>query len=417
MQGLCKGFHHAPINRQKVLLNEFARDTNPNKINLVLGVYQDESGSSTRLDSVSKATKLVNSSTLSTPYHYPQENASFLKSLDHLHLGLDWKTDDNHQRIRVQSLGGIGALSLAFKLIRDLAGGVYSEDRTVGSSFPACESYHSIARSSNFSWKTLPYFSAKIYFRSGKIAFEQFYESLDMLKPLSILLLQTGCHNPTGADFSFEEWELIRQRVRKRHIIPVLDCAYQGFGIGLEADATPVRIFLDDGQCVFIAYSCSKNFGLYRERVGALIVQTESQIFRTVAESRANYIVESHYGAPPFFGPEVVATILNNADLRGLWIDELCQMRARLDRMRKLFVDGLYSSSEINFSSLNNLSGMFLTTGLTPSQVALLRESGIYIAENGRLCLSGLNDGNVDRVTAEIGKVIKDTRLFVPVPV
>lgn len=293
---------------------------------------------------------------------------------------------------------------MAFRLLSDAG---VSRGCTVWSGSPTWDNHPPLVLAGGLRWATLPYyFSCRGTPGAGRIEFDQFYESLKLLAPADILLLQTGCHNPTGADLTLEQWELVRQRIRALDIVPVLDCAYQGFGRGIEADGAPVRMFLDDGGVVLIAYSCSKNFGLYRERVGALIVQTGDPGSLEVATSRVKHIIRSSYATPPSFGAHVVSTIINTAALRALWNLELAEMRARLNSVRGQFVSRISEQTGIDFSAVGMLSGMFMLTGLSTAQVATLRDAGIYLVENGRLCFSGLNDNNLDIVSSAIGKVL-----------
>jgi aromatic-amino-acid transaminase len=225
----------------------------------------------------------------------------------------------------------------------------------------------------------------------------------------SIIILHACCHNPTGADLSDAQWAEVVAVCQARGLVPFLDMAYQGFADGIDADAVAVRAFAASGLQFFISSSFSKSFSLYGERVGALTVVTASKEEAGRVMSQVKRVVRTNYSNPPTHGGAVVAAVLNSAELRQQWEDELAGMRVRIREMRTSLVEKLAARGvAIDFSFVTKQRGMFSYTGLSAAQVERLKtEFGIYAVSTGRICLAALNTRNIDYVADAIAAVLK----------
>jgi aromatic-amino-acid transaminase len=225
----------------------------------------------------------------------------------------------------------------------------------------------------------------------------------------AIVVLHACCHNPTGADLTESQWGDVVEACRERRLVPFLDIAYQGFADGIEPDAAAVRMFEASGLQFFVSSSFSKSFSLYGERVGALSIITESKDEAARVLSQVKRVIRTNYSNPPIHGGAVVAAVLNSAELRKLWEDELAGMRERIRAMRVSLVDKLKSAGVAqDFSFVIAQRGMFSYTGLSAAQVEQLKSDfGIYAVSTGRICLAALNSGNIDYVARAIAAVAK----------
>jgi aromatic-amino-acid transaminase len=233
--------------------------------------------------------------------------------------------------------------------------------------------------------------------------------TLEGLPAGDIVVLHACCHNPTGVDLSREQWPEVLRIVQARGLVPFLDLAYQGFADGIDADAFAARLFGEAMSPVFLSSSFSKSFSLYGERVGAFSLVAASEEEAKRALSQLKRIVRTNYSNPPSNGSKLVASVLNNAELRALWEKELGGMRDRIKVMRKALVDGIQSRVPgADFRFILAQRGMFSYSGLTKEQVLRLRsEFSIYAIETGRICVAALNTKNIDYVADAIAKVIR----------
>ncbi len=224
----------------------------------------------------------------------------------------------------------------------------------------------------------------------------------------TIVVLHACCHNPTGVDPSPEQWRQIVQVVKDKNLIPFLDIAYQGFGDGLEEDASVVRLFAEHDLTMLISSSFSKSFSLYGERVGALTLVSSSKDEATRVLSQLKRVIRTNYSNPPTHGGTIVSTVLNTPELYTLWATELAGMRDRIRAMRIQLVAKLKEHGiKQNFDFVLKQRGMFSYSGLTAPQVDRLRdEYGVYAISSGRICVAALNTGNIDYVAASIAKVL-----------
>ena len=239
--------------------------------------------------------------------------------------------------------------------------------------------------------------------------FDGMLTALKNLPARSIVVMHACCHNPTGVDLTHAQWDTLVELFQNTDLIPYLDFAYQGFGAGLEPDAYAVRAFARAGISFLVANSFSKSFSLYRERVGALTIVTADESEAKRVLSQLKRVIRTNYSSPAAHGANVVATILADADLRGVWENELAEMRNRIHRMRGLFVEGLKERKvQQDFGFIAHQQGMFSYSGLTKEQVHKLRaENSLYIVDSGRICVAAMNEKNLPVICDAIAHVLK----------
>jgi len=374
-------------------LNEaFRADVLPYKVNLIIGIYKDEELQARLMHSVKKAIWEVFNQNLLADYLPIDGLPDFLEQIGALIFGEKrWK--DNHSRIYgTQAIGGTGALQLGGQF---LSGHV---SKMIAVPTPTWPNHRSIFERAGCGVKTYPYYDRE---KHG-IDFNSLSLALKKMPEKTIVLLHPVCHNPTGCDLSHEEWKELSRLMRERNILPFFDFAYQGLGDGIEKDRKAIEIFMDDGHEMLIGYSCSKNFSLYCQRVGALFVVSESSAVKLRIGSQIKKIIRSLYSNPPLHGARVVASLLENPSLKEEWKKELDFMRHRIANIREKLTQKLGD----RFKFLCHHKGMFSFMDLDKSQVErLIEEFGIYLTDNGRISLTGLNAKNMDYVVEAIRAV------------
>lgn len=370
----------------------YAADTRENKINLGVGAYKTEDLKPFVLKSVREAEKLLLEQDLNKEYlpiggepHYVSEIRKLVLGEKLLHL----------PSFVLQTLGGTGALRIGANLLHQYVG------QSVTISDPSWDNHRRIFTHAGFKVDSYPYYDQK----NHGLDFQAFCLALEKMAPHSVVVLQGACHNPTGIDPTFEEWKEIHRIMEKKKLFPFFDLAYQGFGEGLEEDVRGLRYFVEQGSSLLIATSYSKNFGLYAERVGSLIVVCQEKVLAKV-ESQAKVIIRGIYSNPPIHGARLVATILKDKNLRILWEKELLGMRLRISNLREALVSALQSKG-LKVDFIRKQRGMFSYTGLTKSQVESLHAKyAIYMPKDGRINIAGLNQENLIYVVNAIGAVI-----------
>jgi aspartate aminotransferase len=244
---------------------------------------------------------------------------------------------------------------------------------------------------------------------TGGVQFGAMLNTLERLPPSTVVLLHASCHNPTGADLTEDEWGVLLQVVQRRRLLPFIDMAYQGLGRGVEADAFGIRLFASQLPELLVAVSCSKNFGLYRERVGALHILTQTPAVAQAALSQEVRIARRLYSMPPDHGAAIVACILGDESLEALWREETQAMRERMVGLRRDLVAALAVSCPTrDFSFIAAQRGMFSFLGLSPEQVRRLRtEHHVYMTEDSRLNVAGLRADNLGYFAAAVAEVLR----------
>lgn len=375
----------------------FAADSNPQKINLAVGVFKDAQGRTPVLACVKAAERQLIESETTKTYLGIEGLADYREHVRRLVFGDAVAAD----RVAVvQTPGGTGGLRvLADFLAAHLSGA------TVWVSNPTWENHTNIFASAGLATDSYRYLDAS----KTRLDFQGMIDDLtSKARPGDVVLLHACCHNPTGVDLSPEQWAQVAELVVERKLLPLVDFAYQGFGAGLEEDAAGLRTLLGRCEELLVASSFSKNFGLYSERVGAAALVAGEAAAAKAGLSQLKRAVRSNYSNPPRHGAAVVATVLGDAELTALWTQELTAMRQRISAMRQELVEALRAGgAKRDFTFLLDQSGMFSYTGLTPMQCDRLRsEQSIYIVGSGRINVAGVTSENLSRLSEGILSVL-----------
>ncbi len=378
----------------------FQKDPNPKKINLGVGVYKDGSGQTPVLATVKEAEERLLRSEATKSYLPIDGLASYAELSQQIVFGSEHAILSDDRAASVQTPGGTGALRVAADFVRRI-----SPQATVWLSDPTWPNHPNLFGAAALQACSYPYFDAE----SNGVAFDRMMTALETIPAGDILLIHGCCHNPTGADLSSQQWQAVAALCSERGILPLLDFAYQGFGDGLDEDASGVRIVAEHCPEFLVATSYSKNFGLYNERVGALTLVAANAAAAKAAHSHLKICVRTNYSNPPAHGGQIVAEILGGPDLRQRWEVELADMRNRINDMRHLFVETLdEQGAGRDFSFIAHQRGMFSYSGLTPEQVQALRERhSIYIVGSGRINVAGMTMDNMEYLCEAIADVLK----------
>jgi len=382
-------------------LNEqYNADTRPGKVNLGVGVYYDDAGRIPLLAAVRKAETARIEAAAARGYLPIEGIAGYNKGAQALLLGADSPLAAAGRVLTVQALGGTGALKIGADFLRQLLPGskAYISD-------PSWENHRALFERAGFTVENYTYYDAA----TRGLNFEGMLASLKAMPAQSVVVLHACCHNPTGVDPTFEQWQQIAATVKERGLVPFLDIAYQGFGEGLQEDAAVVRLFADLDITMLISSSFSKSFSLYGERVGALTAVAGNKDEATRVLSQLKRVIRTNYSNPPTHGGTVVASVLNSPELFALWEEELAGMRDRIRLMRAQLVEKIKAAGATqDFSFVLKQRGMFSYSGLNSAQVDRLREEhGVYAVGSGRICVAALNSGNIDKVAKAIAAVLK----------
>ncbi|MGB2054889.1 MAG: aromatic amino acid transaminase [Porticoccaceae bacterium] len=381
------------------LMAAFRADDRANKIDLGVGVYQDDRGRTPVMASVKEAEAQL--MTLETTKSYqgiagdPDYNQRILQLL----FG-DEHSILNSGRIKtIQAPGGSGALRVGAEVIVRAR-----PDAKLWVGVPTWPNHIPLLGSAGVTIKEYPYYNLS----NHQIDIESMMATLAQVPAGDMVLLHGCCHNPTGADLTHQQWDQIADLALERGFIPFIDTAYQGLGDGLDEDAYGVRMMADRLPELVIASSCSKNFGLYRERTGSITFITETSEQADIVAAQAMSVARQTYSMPPAHGALLVSLILGDHQLRANWQAELTEVRTRIQSMRSLLADKIqHNAAAIDFSHIKQQKGMFSFLGLNTEQLDLLREDhGIYIVSSSRVNLAGINSGNIDYLSDSIVSVL-----------
>lgn len=382
----------APSDSILGLILAFKNDNRPNKVNLGVGAYQDEKGNPQVLSAVRKAEALLLTKHLDKEYPSIQGNPLFIEEMLSLIFGKEFCQKKEKTLFGLQTIGGTGALRTGAEFLTQqaISSIVYLSD-------PTWPNHALVFGRAGMKLETYPYYS----FETKTLDFSGMCHAIEKMKPCSTIVLQPCCHNPTGLTPSLKEWKILSSLIKKKGIIPFFDLAYQGFDKGIEEDASIIRYFAEQGHEMFVASSCSKNFGLYGERVGFLAVVCAEKDVAKKAESQICLTIRGSYSMPPLQGARIVSTILSSPELKKEWEEELITMRRRIKEMRKALAEGLMA--EKHFSVLLKQTGMFSYTGLSQKSVETLQNQyAIYMPSSGRINIAGLNPQNLSHVIESI---------------
>ncbi|MDF2179990.1 aspartate/tyrosine/aromatic aminotransferase [Aliiglaciecola sp. CAU 1673] len=377
----------------------FKQDTNPNKVDLGVGVYKDELGRTPILGSVAKAQKILLANEDSKVYIAPQGVPGFISGMLELLLGKSHRTLLENRVAAVQAPGGCGALRILAELLKRTGG-----NPTVWVSDPTWANHIPLIGSAGLKIETYPYFNKE----QASINFDAMVACLEKVNKGDVVLLHGCCHNPTGADLTKEQWHKVLELAQQREFLPFLDIAYQGFGDGLEEDVYGLRLLADNLPEVIIAASCSKNFGLYRERVGlAALIGANSQV-KNALQTQIQSVARGIYSMPPSYGGALVDIILNSSDLNAQWQAEVTEMRERMQTLRRLLATKVKEQGvSRDFDFITQQKGMFSYLCISPEQVQKMRsEFGIYFVDSSRVNVAGINTENVGYVAKALAAVL-----------
>lgn len=382
----------APPDKILALMAQYREDPRENKLDLGVGVYKDEKGDTPIMRAIRVAEERLHEEQTTKSYVSVQGDKEFCQAMGEIVLGDAVPAD----RLRVcQTAGGSGALSvIALMLNRARIGA------TIWLSDPTWPNHLPLLSGAGLKPQSYPYYDSE----TGQIRFEAMLGSLRTAMAGDILLLHGCCHNPTGADLSLEQWQIIADLCKERGLLPFVDFAYLGFGDGLEKDAAGLRLLASQVPELVIAASCSKNFAVYRDRVGAALLVAANAGEADIGLSQLLSVTRSVYSMPPDHGAALVRMVLTDPQLRADWMAELEGMRQRMESLRRDFADALRrASNSSRFDFIAGQKGMFSRLGLSPEQIDTLREEhGIYIVGDSRINIAGLPGDKLDELARAI---------------
>ena len=381
------------------LMEAYAKDSNPNKFDLGVGVFKDAQGLTPVPVAVKVAEQRLLDNQASKSYVGGHGDAVFGRLICELVLG-DESPLLTAQRVgATQTPGGTGALRLSAEFIKHCLPG-----RGIWLSDPTWPIHETLFASAGLAVHHYPYVGA-----DNRLNVPAMLTALESAPKGDVVLLHACCHNPTGFDLSQQDWLAVLEVVRRRELLPLIDFAYQGFGDGLEEDAWMVRRFAAELPELLITSSCSKNFGLYRERTGALLVCSGDAQKLLDVRSQLALLARNLWSTPPDHGAAVVAQILGDPALKHLWVEEVDAMRQRIAQLRTGLVEALapHGLGE-RFAHIAQQRGMFSYTGLSAEQVSQLRERhSVYLVSTGRANIAGADAARLDALAAAIADVCR----------
>lgn len=381
-------------------LNEqFNADPNPHKVNLGVGVYFDDNGKLPLLQCVQAAEQAMMEKPSARGYLPIDGIAAYDSAIKNLVFGADSEPVTSGRIATVQAIGGTGALKIGADFLKKL-----SPDAKVLISDPSWENHRALFTNAGFTVETYAYYDAT----NRGIDFSGMLASLEAAAAGTIVVLHACCHNPTGYDLTPAQWDEVIAVIQRKNLTSFLDMAYQGFGNGITEDGAVIGKFVAADMIFFVSTSFSKSFSLYGERVGGLSVLCTDKDEASRVLSQLKIVIRTNYSNPPTHGGAVVASVLNNPELRALWEKELGDMRVRIKEMRQKLVDGLKAAGvQQDMSFMVEQIGMFSYSGLSKEQMLRLRsEFGVYGTDTGRICVAALNNKNVGYVCESIAKVM-----------
>ncbi len=382
-------------------LNEqFNGDTRPGKVNLGVGVYFNDEGKLPVLRCVAAAEKQLLESAKPKGYLPIDGIAAYDKAVQHLVFGANAEAVISGRVATVQALGGTGGLKLGADFLKRL-----NPQATVLISDPSWENHRALFTNAGFEVGSYPYYDAV----TRGVRFADMLAALNAAPAGTVVVLHACCHNPTGCDITAAQWEQVAGACQARGLVPFLDMAYQGFGLGIAEDGAAVQCFLARNMTFFVSTSFSKSFSLYGERVGALSVVCGSSEECARVLSQLKVVIRTNYSNPPTFGAHVVATVLSTPALRTMWEEELAGMRERIKATRSRLVADLQAAGvQGDLSYITSQKGMFSYSGLSKVQMERLRdEFGVYGVDSGRICVAAVNSGNIATVTKALAQVMQ----------
>ncbi|PCH62745.1 MAG: aromatic amino acid aminotransferase [SAR86 cluster bacterium] len=381
------------------LMSAYRADTNPGKIDLGIGVYKDELGNTPVMAAVKLAEAQLLESQTSKSYVGPSGDAKYNEAVAELIFGSELKASLGGRRLTAQAPGGCGGLRLAAEFVKKA-----NPNTTVWVSDPTWANHIPLLGSAGLNIEKYPYYD----YASHSIKFDEMMACLSKAGKDDLVLLHGCCHNPCGADLNQSQWQDIKELALKNGFTVFIDLAYQGLGDGLEEDVYGVRLLAAALPELIVVSSCSKNFGLYRERVGAITIICDSDAAAASASTQVATIARGMYSMPPDHGATIVQMILNDTQLRANWNAELTGMRDRINTLRtKLTQQIAVAGIDQDFSFIEREKGMFSFLGVNVDQVqTLVNDYSIYLVDSSRINVAGVNDANIAYLAESLATVL-----------
>ncbi|WP_288016710.1 amino acid aminotransferase [Blastomonas sp.] len=371
-----------PADALLALIKLYAADERAEKIDLGVGVYRTADGATPVFAAIKAAEARLLADQNSKSYLGPEGDMGFVRAI------MPWMLGDFDPAGRIDGLqtpGGTGAVRLAADLL--LKAGV----RRIWMGTPSWPNHVQILNAVGLACETFRHMDVA----TQRLDFNALEAALDKAEAGDAVLLHGCCHNPTGADYSETQWDEIAETVAAKRLFPLIDLAYHGLGHGFEADGYGLRAVLSRVPEALIAYSCDKNFGLYRERVGALYVMTESPAQQASVQSNLAALARANWSMPPDHGAASVRIVLEDEGLTKIWLDELASMRARMRGVRDALA-AHQAIGSVNLAAVGQQNGLFSVLQLTSEQIAALRaDYAVYMAGSGRINIAGFTDANI----------------------
>jgi aspartate aminotransferase len=379
------------------LIGAYQRDPNPHKIDLGAGVYRNADGETPIVGAVRTAEARLLADQRTKSYVAPPGDPAFIAGVTRELFGADHPVLTAARVGAVQSPGGCGALRLGAELINRLRPGT-----PMWVSTPTWPNHEPLLGDAGLKIHAYPYYDHDAHAVNG----DAMLDAIASLGPDDVVLLHGCCHNPCGADLTTQQWDTIGDLALDRGFTPFIDMAYHGLGDGLDEDAYGVRTLAARLPQLLVAYSCSKNFGLYRERAGLICAVTPTAETAVAVHSQLNSIARGIYSMPPAHGASIVGLILDDDELTASWRDELADMRGRLLRMRRLFAEQM-AARGADFGFIADERGLFSFLGITPAQVERLRDDhSVYLVGSSRINVAGITEDNVNRLADALATVL-----------
>lgn len=381
------------------LMTTYREDPHSHKVDLGVGVYKDPAGHTPILACVKKAEQFRIDTEQTKVYIGPTGSAAFNDLMGELALGKGHSALLANRVRTVSTPGGTGALRVAADFIKRC-----NPNAVLWVSDPTWANHIGLFEAAGITVNTYPYYD----YQAKSLKFDEMVNALSQIGPEDVVLLHACCHNPSGMDLTQTQWDTVIEITQAQGFTPLIDMAYQGFGDGVDDDAYGVRQMAASVDNMILCSSCSKNFGLYRERIGACSVFAKDSQHADVALSVLLYVVRCLYSMPPAHGAAIVETILGSQTLKQEWLDELKVMRDRINGNRAMLVDKLIANGvERDFSFIARQKGMFSFLGITPEQVMKLqKEHSIYMVDSSRISIAGISESNLDYLAESIAKVL-----------
>ncbi len=397
---MWKSIQPAPPDSILGLTEEFKKDQNPQKVNLGVGVYKDESGNTPVLNCVKAAEKVLYETQNSKSYLPISGDPAYSAAVQRLIFGAESEVIVSKRAATIHAPGGTGALRVGADLLYK-----FTPNAKVWVSSPTWANHNGIFGAAGFGISRYGYYNSD----TRGLDFDKMMSDLENVPAADIVVLHTCCHNPSGVDLSNDQWKKLAALAAQKGWVPFLDFAYQGFGDGVDEDRFAVEQFAAAGVDFLVASSFSKNFGLYNERTGAITVATPSKEEASVAMSHLKTVVRTNYSNPPAHGGLIATMILDTPELHKMWLEELAGMRDRIVTMRKSLVAGLAAQGvDGDFSFIERQRGMFSFSGWSDDVVGSLRKkNNIYVVGGGRINLAGLTTSNIEYVCKSVASAMK----------